>query len=183
MKILRMLIAWIIWMLPFSVILISLVFPVYKFNLDYLDFLKVIIWPFVILNISFFFRKVFTYLFFSVNGFNFFGVKGNLKNIDEVIIEEANRIVQDKENKESTENEIRKLRAEITEKENGINRVGSSFVKLEQITRESLDGWRKSIEFFNNEIKTYKTENTLFKKIVSNFIDNKQDSPSSTVDN
>jgi predicted membrane protein len=73
-------------------------------NLGYehfLGFVQVLIWPSIILLALFFFKKVFTYLFFSMEEFNFFGLKGRLKNITEVIEDRVQkRIQEEKDEKE-----------------------------------------------------------------------------------
>jgi CHASE3 domain sensor protein len=63
-----------------------------------------------------FFRKIFTYLFFSMNEFNFFGAKGTLKPVEKMIAEEAKRLrEQEKRTAENAQRdkEIKKLEVEL----------------------------------------------------------------------
>lgn len=61
---------------------------------QFVELLTIIVWPGVALIAAFFFRKVFTYVFFSMDQFNFFGAHGRLKRAEEMIEEEAARLVQ-----------------------------------------------------------------------------------------
>jgi hypothetical protein len=89
------------WMSPFILFLLSLGVLVYCLgeNFDkYITFVSVTIWPVTILLALAFFRKVFTYLFFSMNAYNFFGAKGELKDVTQVIEESVEkRIKEEKE--------------------------------------------------------------------------------------
>lgn len=62
--------------------------------------IDVLIWPTVTFIAIVFFRKVFTYLFFSMDSFNFFGMRGHLRNVQEVIVEKANEM-RDREKEEA----------------------------------------------------------------------------------
>lgn len=61
---------------------------------QYVELLRILIWPAIILLALLFFRKVFTYMFFSMESFNFFGAKGQLKNVQVIIREKADELVQ-----------------------------------------------------------------------------------------
>ncbi|MEK7639230.1 MAG: hypothetical protein AAB388_03670 [Patescibacteria group bacterium] len=83
-----------------------------------IELLKVTIWPTIVLLLLLFFKKVFTYLFFSIEEFNFFGAKGKLKNVRSVVMEKAedmyqSRLEQEKQEKENekNKNELAMLRA------------------------------------------------------------------------
>jgi hypothetical protein len=54
-----------------------------------LEVLKVVIWPLVLLLALVFFKEIFTYMFFSMREFNFFGAKGRLKNVQQLISEKV----------------------------------------------------------------------------------------------
>lgn len=66
------------------------------------ELLGIIVWPSVALFGALFFNKVFTYLFFSVRKFNFFGMEGELKNPVDVINEQVENRLREKEEKEGT---------------------------------------------------------------------------------
>jgi len=61
---------------------------------EFLQLFNIIAWPGVALLAAFFFRRVFTYMFFSMDQFNFFGAHGRLRRAEEMIEEEAARLVQ-----------------------------------------------------------------------------------------
>lgn len=100
-----------------SIILIGFIFIVIIiYRIDYgqiLDLIKVLIWPAVIFSATIFFKKVFTYLFFSMEEFNFFGAKGNLKSITEVIDEKVEIRLQEKAEKEMTDSMVSQFEEEI----------------------------------------------------------------------
>ncbi len=58
-------------------------------------------WPLTVLVLAFFFQRVLTYLFFSLDSYNFFGASGTLRPVEDVIEEQvALRIRQAKEREE-----------------------------------------------------------------------------------
>ncbi|MEK7104391.1 MAG: hypothetical protein AAB842_03265 [Patescibacteria group bacterium] len=59
-----------------------------------LEILKIIIWPLTVIFISLFFQKILAYLFFSLEEFNFFGNKGELKKPITLIREKADELIQ-----------------------------------------------------------------------------------------
>lgn len=82
---------------------------------QYLGILRILAWPAVVIVIALFFRKVFTYLFFSMSEFNFFGAKGGLKDIREVIEEKVEERILEKETLKKRGDEI-KLMSSVLEK-------------------------------------------------------------------
>ena len=64
------------------------------------ELINTTIWPFIALFGVLFFNKVFTYFFFSMKKFNFFGMEGKLKDVEKVISEEVERRLKEKEGKE-----------------------------------------------------------------------------------
>ncbi len=75
-----------------------------------LELLRIVIWPGVILFAVFYFRKVFAYLFFSLEEFSFFGVKGNLKDVTEMIEEKAREIRDKEKSQEENEKKLEELK-------------------------------------------------------------------------
>ncbi len=76
----------------------GLVYGMKRLDADFSHFLRLVeigIWPITVLICAFFFRKVFTYLFFSVEEYNFFGIRGSLKSVTSVIEERA-RMLEEK---------------------------------------------------------------------------------------
>ncbi|MBI4709082.1 MAG: hypothetical protein HY764_02685 [Candidatus Portnoybacteria bacterium] len=72
---------------------------------DFKEILTVLIWPLTILFLLLTFRKVFNYTFLSLRKFNLFGFAGILRNPEEVIKEEAEKMMQEQKREE----EARKL--------------------------------------------------------------------------
>ncbi len=86
---------------------------------DFLDLLRIVIWPSVLLLGAFHFKRVFTYAFLSFEEFNFFGLKGKLKDVREVIDERARtkfnemRSAEKMESLKIKEKNIEELKEEI----------------------------------------------------------------------
>lgn len=78
-----------------------------------LDILKIAVWPLVLMSALFFFRKVFTYMFFSVDEFSLFGIKGTLKNVYAVIEEKAQEKYDRRLREEESKKEIEKMSNEL----------------------------------------------------------------------
>lgn len=122
--------------LPYFILLIvagSVLLYIYIGNLayeEYIQMLQILIWPSIVLMALLFFRKVFTFLFFSMEEFNFFGNKGKLKNVEEVINEKVEeRIKRDKE------------QADIEHKMKGFEK------ELEKVTQSKDNEVEKSKEY------------------------------------
>ena len=152
-----------VWLLPLAIFLISTYIPKILWNPsfnDYIEFLKILIWPYTVLVILFFFKRVVTYLFFSMDEFNFFGAKGNLKNINDVITEEINKKYLEKENEEKRINDMEKLNKEIKIKELEISQAKGANSEL---VKGIMQLYKKSKE----QTISLDAENKRLKEIIS----------------
>lgn len=159
-----------LWLSPLALFLLVTYLPKILWNPsfnDYLEFLKILVWPYTVLVILFFFKKVVTYLFFSMDEFNFFGAKGNLKNVNEVILEEVNKRFLDKENEEKRRNDMEKLNAEIKSKESEISKAKGTADENLDLAREIMKEWKKSTEQNKKTISDLSAENKKLKEIMS----------------
>jgi hypothetical protein len=102
-----------VWVLPFLVYIIIAYYVVrriYGFDLStFTDILKITVWPVTVLISLFFFRKVVTYMFFSMNEYNFFGAKGELTNVHKFLEEEVEARLKSAKLKEQREGEFQAL--------------------------------------------------------------------------
>jgi len=128
-----------------EIIIGSLLVIIYK-GLTIEQFLKlvdILVWPVVIFSALFFFRKIFTYLFFTFEEFNFFGIKGQLRNpikvIDQIVEERIEQELGKKE-REKKEKEYKKIiddnKLELEKKEGEVE-------KINNFTRKVLDNFEK----------------------------------------
>lgn len=159
-----------LWLSPLALFLLVTYFPKILWNPsfnDYLEFLKILVWPYTVLVILFFFKKVVTYLFFSMDEFNFFGAKGNLKNVNEVILEEVNKRFLDRENEKKRKNDMEKLSVEIKNKEEEVNKTKGTAEENLNLARKIMEEWKKSTEQSKKTILELSTENKRLKEIVS----------------
>lgn len=104
------------WVVPFALFLLATYLPKFFWNIsfsDYLDFIKILVWPISALIILFFFKKVIAYLFFSIDGFNFFGAKGEIKNVYDLITEKVNERFENEKREKERGVEIDRLQKEI----------------------------------------------------------------------
>lgn len=102
----------VIWMCPFILFLLSIALIIYVLRGDfdkYIRLLSITIWPITILLALFFFRKVVTYLFFTMDEFNFFGAKGELKDITEVIDRRVEKRIKDEKDDQKRSEEIKAI--------------------------------------------------------------------------
>lgn len=111
----------------------------------YLDLIRIIAWPIVVLVAIFFFRKVFTYLFLSLREFNFFGNKGQLRDVNEVIQNEVDKRIEQKNKEEKDQHEAEEVSRKLTEMEKtvGATEKASELIK---IAKDLYDRWEKSQE-------------------------------------
>lgn len=153
---------FLVFITPFVVFLaVSLLFAyVLKADFDkYLELLKILVWPVTLLLALFFFRKVVTYLFFSMNEFNFFGSKGVLKSVTDVIDERV-------ETRFENEKEERKRAKELKEKEKALleaERLKQTHEDSAQdnlrLAREMFENYKKANEKYNEaqeELDSYR---------------------------
>ncbi len=107
----------VVWLCPFVLLLLGayvLIFYVFGSEFDhYIQFLRVIVWPVTILIALFFFRKVATYMFFSMKEFNFFGAKGELKDITKVIEERVESRIREEKEEEMRSNKIKSVERKL----------------------------------------------------------------------
>jgi hypothetical protein len=105
-------------LITFLIIALIGYFAIFSLNEDQYQRIKeiinIIVWPIIIFISILYFNKIFTYLFFSMNKFNFFGIEGELKDIEKVIDEQANKKIEEKE----IEEKIKSLAITTKEKEN-----------------------------------------------------------------
>jgi len=159
-----------LWLSPLTLLLITTYLPNTLWDLsfgEYLEFLKILVWPYTVLVILFFFKKVVTYLFFSMDEFSFFGAKGNLKNVNEVIIEEVNKKFLEKENEEKRKDDTEKLNAEIKSKESELNRAKGTADENLILARKIMEEWKKSTEQNKKTTLDLDAENRRLKDIVA----------------
>jgi hypothetical protein len=141
-------------LLPYTISIIFLlaIFTFfYKKGIQYdqlLNLLEILIWPIIVLSGLIFFRKVFTYLFLSMEEFNFFGNKGKLRNAQEIIEEKVQkRLEEDQKEKErqisleKIEDELESARVsrESSEKQaqENFNLAKEVFMKYKELSEES----------------------------------------------
>ena len=151
-----------------EIIIGSLLVIIYK-GLTIEQFLKlvdILIWPIVIFSALFFFRKIFTYFFFTFEEFNFFGAKGQLKNPIKVInemVEECLKQELGKKERKKKEEEYKKIinnaklrveekEREVEETKNFTKEVIKSFDKLYNDYKIINE---KYTEYLNKEKKQY----------------------------
>ena len=80
------------------------------------ELLNIIVWPSVVLFGALFFNRVFTYFFFSVRKFNFFGMEGELRDIEDVINEQVESTLRENKNEEEKEKLYKALNATSQQK-------------------------------------------------------------------
>ncbi len=162
------------WLAPISVLLLALILPGYFLGTDFIAFVKTIIWPVTILVILFFFKEVFTYLFFSMKEFNFFGMKGTLRSVIEIINERVeNRFVDEKNEKERREltntlaGEIKEREGKIAVKDAEIKRTKGDADENLELARDILKEWKATKTKYQKIVTELEEENRRFKEQVS----------------
>ena len=137
------------WFFPLCIFLLTVFVAVYFLGVDfyeYLDLLKILIWPVTLLLGLFFFRKVVTYMFFSMSEFNFFGTKGELKSVTEVIEENVEKRIKEKKGEEEGVAKIKAMTEDLERanlsKEDSIKKAG----EYQALAREFLKDYKELSE-------------------------------------
>lgn len=164
------------WLAPVSILLLALILPAYFFGIDFIAFVKTTIWPVTILVILFFFKEVFTYLFFSMKEFNFFGIKGTLRNVIDVINERVeNKFIDGKNEKERGEltntlaEEIKEREVEIAQKDAEIKKTKGDADENLELARDILKEWKDTKTKYQKIVAKLEEENRRLKEQVSSF--------------
>ncbi len=163
-----------LWLLPIAFFLTITYLPKILWNLsfkDYLEFLKILIWPCTVIVILFFFQKVFTYMFFSMDEFNFFGAKGNLKNVNEIILEEVEKKLLEEKEEGEQKKKMKKLNTQI-------NKTKGTADENLAIARSVMVEWKKSTKQNKDTINDLTKENKRLREITSSFSTSPSVSPS-----
>lgn len=137
------------WIAPFAIFLLATFLPKFIWNIsfdDYLEFLKILVWPVSALIILFFFKKVITYLFFSIEGFNFFGAKGELKNVYDVITERVEEKFENEKRDKERDGEVKRLQNEISANSGRADKNLETAKEILKAWKESIDDNKKLIE-------------------------------------
>jgi hypothetical protein len=108
-----------------------------------MEVIKNLIWPIIIIVFFVFFKKVFTYLFLSLDSFNFFGIKGNLKDPQELIIEKAEELVEKEKRGTINKKELEKIKLS---KEDTKHKLDEAIELLERKNEE----YESLLRRFNN---------------------------------
>lgn len=158
------------WLFPLTFFILVLCLPRIIWHpsfTEYLNFVNILVWPYTILVILFFFKKVVTYLFFSMDEFNFFGAKGTLKNVNEVIVEEVNKRLFEEKNEERRKVEMKTLSNEIKEKETLLQKAEGTADENFIFAKDVLKEWKSSSEKSKVLINELTAENNRLKEIIS----------------
>lgn len=127
----------------------------FQYN-EMIGLIKVLIWPAIVLSALVFFRKVFTYLFFSMEEFNFFGNRGVLKNIQEVIDERVQRKFKEKKKEEEDRAVFDKIKGELE--------------VAKQSKQTSVDRARENLELAKEIFKEYKKSTDEKNKVMEELV-------------
>lgn len=159
----------IIDLLPYSILIIlvaSLIIFIYLRNLSYeylIGIIKTIIWPAVVLSALLFFKKVFVYMFFSMREFNFFGAKGELRDVTEVIESKVQERIKQIKDQEKTNLEIDKFAKELEKASEELKNVNTSKQNIKKEEDENLqiarDIFKKYSELSKQNSETLKELN------------------------
>jgi len=129
---------------------------------DYLELLKVLAWPLTVICVLFLFRRIFTYLFFSMDSFNFFGASGQLRKVNEVIQEEVDkRSMEDAERKERS----RKM-DELAGRVESAETDRADAVASIKLAKQAIEEWRKSDAENHRKITARDTEIRRLKELI-----------------
>lgn len=158
-KLMKKFIEKIVVSLPYWILLLPAFFVmmiIKKINLSfeqYLNILQVLIWPIIVIISLFFFKKVFTYLFFSMEEFNFFGTKGRLKDIKEVIEERVEERIAEESKQRVTQIEREQFYKELAQARVEIENTKKSKADADKEAGENLDLAKKIFEKYDALLK------------------------------
>lgn len=120
---------------------------------QWIELLRIIVWPATVLVAVFFFRKVLTYLFFSMDEFNFFGAKGTLKNVRDLVNEKVDQLYTYKIAEEQRESEYKMKLDELGAVASGQEEIKLKLERVTQIAVEEIKKNKSLNETINNLIK------------------------------
>lgn len=108
---------------------------------QFIKLAAVFVWPAVVIVALFFFRKVFSYLFFSLEEFNFFGTRGTLKNVQDLIREKADALWKKERDSRRQKKDLARLRDSKLEMKDradqAIDLLEKTFTENEDLKRQN----------------------------------------------
>jgi len=126
-----------------------------------INILDILVWPSIVLFSVIFFRQIFTYLFFSMKRFNFFGASGELKGVEEVIEEEVQRTIQQEKEVQTRNETIKKL-------EKKLKIEGQSQKQILSVTEQVMGLYKEQSEEVNRlkKLLSQTTNTSLLSKVL-----------------
>lgn len=121
--------------------------------IQFIELVKVLAWPVVVVLALLFFKKVFTYLFFSMEEFDFFGAKGGLKNVRDMVREKADELYEQ-------EMEGRKRAEERAAHQKELSELKTSTTEGTELSRKAIAIAEKTFD----ENQKYRKENADLKR-------------------
>lgn len=101
-----------------------------------IQLLQTLIWPIIVLLGLLFFKKVFTYLFLSMEEFNFFGNRGKLKDIRDIIEEKVEKRIKEEKEQENRKIESAKFTAELEKVKKSKSNSDKKIEETENLTKK-----------------------------------------------
>lgn len=143
---------------------------IWDFSFDnYIKILDILIWPLALLISISFFRKVFTYTFFNLDQFNFFGTKGELKKIEDVIKQESLKLY----NSEKKEEEMlaalglkeEQFRLDIDKLKLEKTSQAQKAKENQELVKELFKEWKKTIK----DLSVLREENVKLRNLLDKY--------------
>lgn len=129
-----------------------------------LAILSVVLWPLVVLAALLFFRRVLTFLFFSLEEFNFFGARGKLKSVEAVINEKALELWEAQKAEKERQQEKEKLESELRSlnesKEDAARKTIRTFKFAEKLIADNSK-LRRQMTAMRSELDKLQTQNAI----------------------
>jgi hypothetical protein len=129
------------WVLMVALIVVIGKYSWYQ-NLSFkqiIDLIELLVWPVVAFTSLMFFRKVFTYLFFSLEEFSFFGTKGRLKSVQEMIQTKASELFEKEKRDKEDQEIIKSLGSSTANTQKAIDLAEKLFEDKKTLQREILE--------------------------------------------
>jgi len=144
-------------------IIIFIILLVCGFSSDYfriwfidhfIEIINIIIWPLTLFVVLIFFRKIFTYMFFSLDEFNFFGLKGSLNNVYETVEKKAEEKYQKRIEEEKRQSDYDDMKRNIENIKKSKEEVGTKYNDILNLAVKQTD----EINNLNKKLTTLEKE-------------------------
>ena len=135
---------------------------------EILSLFQILVWPLTVVYGLWLFKRIIAYLFLSMESFNFFGAKGKIRPVEEVIEERVMTEIERRKRNSEHKNKLTELESQTKSKEDLLRTARRLLLENDELNRqlnESENNRRGQIEAIKNAMYSSPTADQLQSQI------------------